>query len=87
MSSNMGVETETQPALRGAQEAAEHIHPLSEPAITVASVGQGARADLDAADGFQDAYIKPLRILNDIIEKIAETANVWTLFLIGTQLI
>jgi hypothetical protein len=42
----------------------------------MASVGQDAQADLDAADGFQDTYLKPLRIFDSVI---GEIANVWTL--------
>jgi hypothetical protein len=69
-------EADTQLALRGAQQAAKRMHPLSEPAITVASAGQDAQADLNAADDFQDTYLKPLRIFDDVI---GEIADVWTL--------
>jgi len=48
------------------------MHPMSGPAITVASVGQGAQADLDAADGFRETYLEPLRIFDDVIGKIAD---------------
>jgi hypothetical protein len=44
--------------------------------MTVASTGQDAQADLDAADGLQDTYLKPLRIFD---AAIGEIANVWTL--------
>ncbi|KIK38627.1 hypothetical protein CY34DRAFT_14919 [Suillus luteus UH-Slu-Lm8-n1] len=65
------VEADTQSALRDAQQAAKRMHPLSGPAITAASVGQDAQADLDAADGFQDTYLKPLRIFDSVIGEIA----------------
>ncbi|KAG2335671.1 hypothetical protein BDR05DRAFT_1006571 [Suillus weaverae] len=69
-----GVEEEaiTQSALQDAQEAAKRIHPLSGPAITVASVAQDAPADLDAAYNFQDTYLKPLRIFDSVIGEIAD---------------
>ncbi|KAG1859617.1 hypothetical protein DFJ58DRAFT_286078 [Suillus subalutaceus] len=65
-------EADTQSALRDAQQAVQRMHPLSGPAITVASIGQDAQADLDAADGFQDTYLEPLRIFDDVIGKIAD---------------
>jgi hypothetical protein len=70
------VEADTQLALQDAQQAAKRMHPLSGPAITVVSVGQDAQADLDTADGFQDTYLKPLRIFDSVI---GEITNVWTL--------
>ncbi|KIK32142.1 hypothetical protein CY34DRAFT_19261 [Suillus luteus UH-Slu-Lm8-n1] len=68
-----GVEVEADPqsALRDAQQAASCMHPLKGPAITVTSVGKDAQADLDAADGFQDTYLKPLRIFDAVIGEIA----------------
>jgi hypothetical protein len=51
------------------------MHPLLGPAITVASVGKYAQADFNAADGFQDTYLNPLRIF----VVIGEIAKVWTL--------
>jgi hypothetical protein len=74
--SGVEVKSDTQLALRDAQQAARHMHPLSGPAMTVASTGQDAQADLDAADGLQDTYLKPLRIFD---AAIGEIANVWTL--------
>ncbi|KAG1785209.1 uncharacterized protein HD556DRAFT_1450960 [Suillus plorans] len=64
------VEADTQLALWDAQQAARCMHPLSGPAITVASVGQDTQADLDAADGYQDAYLEPLRIFDAVIGEI-----------------
>ncbi|KAG2338716.1 hypothetical protein BDR05DRAFT_1041822 [Suillus weaverae] len=68
-----GVEEEanTQSALQDAQEAAKLIHPLSGPAITVASYAQDAPADLDAAYTFQDTCLKPLRIFDSVIGELA----------------
>lgn len=66
----------TQSALWDAQQATKRMHPLSGPAIAVASVGQDTQADLDAADGFRDTYLKPLGIFDAVI---GEIANVWTL--------
>jgi hypothetical protein len=82
--SDVEVEADTQSALRDAQQAAQRMHLLSGPAMTVVSVGQGAQGDLDTADGFQDTYLKPLGIFDDVIGKIAD---VWTLISIGTKLI
>ncbi|KAG1856405.1 hypothetical protein DFJ58DRAFT_913712 [Suillus subalutaceus] len=70
-SPGMEVEADIQSALRDAQEAARHMYPLPGPAITVASVDQDAQADLDVADGFQDTYLKPLRIFDTVIGEIA----------------
>ncbi|KAG1836207.1 hypothetical protein DFJ58DRAFT_917728, partial [Suillus subalutaceus] len=66
--SSVEVEADTQSAFQDAQ----CMQPLSGPAITVTSVGQDAQADLDAAEGFQDTYLEPLRIFDDVIGKIAD---------------
>ncbi|KAG2112048.1 uncharacterized protein F5147DRAFT_771606 [Suillus discolor] len=60
----------TQLALWDAQQATKCMHPLSGPAIAVTSVGQDTQVDLDAADGFQDTYLKPLRIFDAVIGEI-----------------
>lgn len=73
-------EAKTQSALR----AAKRMHPLSGYAITVVSAVQDAPRCLDAADSFQDTYLKPLRILNTVTRK---TMNVWPLLSIETELI
>ncbi|KAG2361888.1 hypothetical protein BDR07DRAFT_1376903 [Suillus spraguei] len=59
-------------ALQNAQRATEHMRLLSSPAMTVMSGAQNAQADLDAAGTFQDTYLKPLRIFDNVIEKIAD---------------
>jgi hypothetical protein len=82
--SGVEVEADIQSELRDTRQAAQRMHPLSGPAMTAASVGQDAQGDLDTADGFQDTYLKPLRIFDDVIGKIAD---VWTLISIGTELI
>jgi hypothetical protein len=82
--SGVEAEADSQSALRGADQAAKRTHPPSETAITVVSVAQGAQAYLDAADSFQDTYLKPLRIFDAVI---GEIGNVWTLLSIGTELI
>ncbi|KAG2127907.1 uncharacterized protein EDB93DRAFT_1269722 [Suillus bovinus] len=69
-SSGIEVEDDTQSALQDAQQAAGHIHSLSGCVITVMSAAQDTQADLTAADGFQDTYLKPLKIFDDIIGKI-----------------
>ncbi|KAG2362424.1 hypothetical protein BDR07DRAFT_1376502 [Suillus spraguei] len=66
------VEADIQSALQDTQEAAKRINPLSEPAITVDSVVQGAQDDLDAVDSFQDTYLEPLKIFDSIIGKLAD---------------
>jgi hypothetical protein len=48
------------------------MHPLSGPAITVASAGQDAQENLEAAGNFQDTYLKPLRVFDDVIGRIAD---------------
>jgi hypothetical protein len=70
-----GVEMDVniQAALRDAQEAVTHMHPLSGPATTVMSADQDAQEDLDAAEDSQDAYIKPLRIFTDMIGRIVDS--------------
>ncbi|KIK38133.1 hypothetical protein CY34DRAFT_809670 [Suillus luteus UH-Slu-Lm8-n1] len=68
----MEMEVDIQAALRDAQEAATHMRPLSGPAITAVSADQDAQEDLDAAEDSQDAYIKPLRIFNDMIGRIVD---------------
>ncbi|KIK45029.1 hypothetical protein CY34DRAFT_574316, partial [Suillus luteus UH-Slu-Lm8-n1] len=69
--SDVQVGDDTQLAIRDAQQAVTRMLPLSGPAITVASVGQDGPADLDAADGFQDTYLTPLRIFDTVIGEIA----------------
>ncbi|KAG1852862.1 hypothetical protein DFJ58DRAFT_399683 [Suillus subalutaceus] len=64
--------TDTQLELRDAQESTKRMHPLAGPVITVASVGQGGQEDLDAVDNFQDTYLEPLRIFDNVIGKIAD---------------
>ncbi|KAG2355729.1 hypothetical protein BDR07DRAFT_1492834 [Suillus spraguei] len=54
-----------------AQEPAKYMRPLSEPVTTVVSVSQDAQAGLDTAGKFQDTYLKPLRIFDEVIGKIA----------------
>ncbi|KAG2098420.1 uncharacterized protein F5147DRAFT_839624 [Suillus discolor] len=66
------VEADTESALRHAQQGANRMHPLSGPAITAASVVEGAQEDLDDADSLQETYLKPLRIFDDVIGKITE---------------
>lgn len=66
------VEADTESALRDAQQGVNRMHPLSRPAITAASVVEGAQEDLDDADSLQETYLKPLRIFDDVIGKIAD---------------
>jgi hypothetical protein len=74
--SDAEVEADLQSVIRDTQQAAKRIHPLSGPAITVASAGQDAQAEFNAVDDFQDTYLKPLRIFDTVI---GEIADVWTL--------
>ncbi|KAG2141151.1 uncharacterized protein EDB93DRAFT_639803 [Suillus bovinus] len=64
-------EPDIQSALRDAQDATKHMHSLPGPAITVASAGQNAQADLDTAGKFEDTYLKPLKIFDTVIGEIA----------------
>ncbi|KAG2102842.1 uncharacterized protein F5147DRAFT_654925 [Suillus discolor] len=66
------VEADTQSAVQDAQQSANCMHPLLGPAITAASVVKGAQEDLDDADSLQETYLKPLRIFDDVIGKIAD---------------
>ncbi|KAG2361876.1 hypothetical protein BDR07DRAFT_1090291 [Suillus spraguei] len=63
---------DTRSAVQGAQQTAKCMLTLSGPATTAVSVGQDVQADLDTADTFQDTYLKPLRIFDDVIGKIAD---------------
>jgi ATP-dependent Lon protease len=58
-------EVDTQSALQDAQEAEKRMYPLS-------PAGQDVQADLDASDSLQDAYLKPLRIFDQVIENITD---------------
>ncbi|KAG1834361.1 hypothetical protein DFJ58DRAFT_917992, partial [Suillus subalutaceus] len=70
--SRVQVEAEAQSALQDTREAAEGIHSLSGHATTVVSLVQDAQEDLDAADKFQETYLKPLRIFDAVIGEIAD---------------
>ncbi|KAG2158608.1 uncharacterized protein EDB93DRAFT_1334540, partial [Suillus bovinus] len=70
--SDVEIEADTESALRGAQEVANRMHPLSGPAITAASVVEGGPEGLDAANDLPETYLKPLRIFDDVIGKIAD---------------
>ncbi|KAG2354045.1 hypothetical protein BDR07DRAFT_1382573 [Suillus spraguei] len=71
------------PNIEDAQQAGERMLPLSGPAMIAVSVGQDVQAGLNTADTFQDTYLKPLRIFDDVIGKIAD---VWSLLSVGTEL-
>ncbi|KAG2104099.1 WD40-repeat-containing domain protein [Suillus discolor] len=70
--STSNTEADPKSALRDAQQGGDSMVPLSGPATTAASVGQGAQGDLDTAGNFQDTYLKPLRIFDDVIGQIAD---------------
>jgi hypothetical protein len=61
-------EVDTQSALQDAQEAEKRMYPLS-------PAGQDVQADLDASDSLQDAYLKPLRIFDQVIENITDVCR------------
>ncbi|KAG2102507.1 uncharacterized protein F5147DRAFT_762472, partial [Suillus discolor] len=65
-------EADTESALQDAQEDVKHIHLLSGPVTTAASVTKGAQEDLHDASSFQETYLQPLRIFDDVIGKIAD---------------
>jgi hypothetical protein len=52
------------------------MRPLGEHATSAASVADNASADLAAADNFETTYLQPLKIINDVLEKISD---VWTI--------
>jgi hypothetical protein len=66
------VEADTQSALRDAQQVAKRMHALPGPVITAASDGQDAQADFDTTDNLEVTYLKPLRIFDQVIERIAD---------------
>jgi hypothetical protein len=69
------VEPNTQSALQDTEEAVTHMHPLSKHATTGVSLVQDAQEDLDAADSFQDIYLKPLKIFDAVVEDIADVCR------------
>jgi hypothetical protein len=69
------VEPNTQSALQDTEEAVTHMHPLSKHATTGVSLVQDAQEDLDAADSFQDIYLKPLKIFDAVIGDIADVCR------------
>jgi hypothetical protein len=64
-----------QQALQDAEAAAEGMKSLAGCVQYIATAAQGAPADLYTADNVQDTYLRPLKIFDAVIEKIA---NVWT---------
>ncbi|KAG2357399.1 hypothetical protein BDR07DRAFT_372647 [Suillus spraguei] len=70
--SGVEVEANTLSTLLETQEATKYMHPLFGPAISVDSALQGAQEDLNTVDSFQDTYLKPLRIFDDVIGKLAD---------------
>jgi hypothetical protein len=73
--SGVEVEADTQSALRDAQLAPKRMHLLSGRAISVASHGQDAQSDLNAVVNVEDTYFEPLRIFDQVIEKIADVCR------------
>ncbi|KAG1869428.1 hypothetical protein DFJ58DRAFT_911289, partial [Suillus subalutaceus] len=70
--SGLEMEADTQSALQDTQEAVKHMHSRLGPATTVVSPVQDGQDDLDDVDMFQDTYLEPLRIFDDVIEEIAD---------------
>ncbi|KAG2353727.1 hypothetical protein BDR07DRAFT_684513 [Suillus spraguei] len=65
------MEDDTQSTLQDAQESAKRMHPLTGPAINY----QDAQADLNTVGMFQDTYLKPLRMFNEVIGKIVDVCR------------
>ncbi|KAG1876151.1 hypothetical protein C8R48DRAFT_669342 [Suillus tomentosus] len=61
-----------QSALREAYEAAKGMNLLSGPVTSGLSTAQNASADLEDASTFGDTYLRPLRIFDSVIEKLAD---------------
>ncbi|KAG2335746.1 hypothetical protein BDR05DRAFT_1006495 [Suillus weaverae] len=59
-------------ALRDAEQAVKGMNLLSGLVGSGAPAAQNAPADLEAAYNFQDTYLKPLRIFDDVIGKLAD---------------
>ncbi|KAG2339374.1 hypothetical protein BDR05DRAFT_1003471 [Suillus weaverae] len=61
-----------QSALQTVKEAAKGMNVLSRPVTSGVSATQNAPADLEDAYNFEDAYIRPLKIFDSVIEKPAD---------------
>ncbi|KAG1868778.1 hypothetical protein C8R48DRAFT_120095 [Suillus tomentosus] len=61
-----------QSALRDAKKAVKGMNLLSGPVESGASAAQNASGDLEDAYSFQDTYLQPLRIFDNIIGKLAD---------------
>ncbi|KAG2136356.1 uncharacterized protein EDB93DRAFT_1231725, partial [Suillus bovinus] len=59
-------------ALQHAKEAVKGMKSLSKPVRSVVSTTQNAPAGLEDAYNFQDTYLKPLKIFDSVIEKLAD---------------
>ncbi|KAG2158570.1 uncharacterized protein EDB93DRAFT_1334518 [Suillus bovinus] len=58
--------------LQGAREGTESMKLLGEHATSVASAASNAQAGLTAMDDFETTYLQPLKILDVVLEKIAD---------------
>ncbi|KAG2136354.1 uncharacterized protein EDB93DRAFT_1106911 [Suillus bovinus] len=59
-------------ALQRAKEAVKGMKLLSKPVQSAVSTTQNASGDLEDAYNFQDTYLKPLRIFDNVIGKLAD---------------
>ncbi|KAG2357218.1 hypothetical protein BDR07DRAFT_1463660, partial [Suillus spraguei] len=59
-------------ALQAAKEAVKLMKPLSGPVTSGISAAQNAPADLDDACDFEETYLKPLKIFDSVIGKLAD---------------
>jgi hypothetical protein len=68
-----GVEqgADQQSLLRDAKEAVKGMNLLSGPSGSGLSAAKNAPANLEDAYNFQDTYLQPLRIFDNVIEKLA----------------
>jgi hypothetical protein len=62
--------------LQRACDGAENMKLLGGHATSVASAAKNAPADLAAAGHFETTYLKPIKIINAVLDKISD---VWTI--------
>ncbi|KAG2367885.1 hypothetical protein BDR07DRAFT_1392424, partial [Suillus spraguei] len=59
-------------ALQSAKDGVEGMKLLSGPVTSTASIAQNTPADLEDACNFEETYLKPLKIFDSVIEKLAD---------------
>jgi hypothetical protein len=65
--------------LQGARGGTQNMRSLGKHATSVASAIDTGPADLTAADDFETTYLQPLKIIDAVLEKIAD---VWVILVV-----